>query len=62
MSLGRQFMTVRERLQLSVRGSDSIFNHQNWRAANTSVFSPSFAKMFGKSNPTTLQLGGKLAF
>jgi hypothetical protein len=55
-------MTVRERLQLSVRGSDSIFNHQNWRVANTSVFSPSFAKMFGKSNPTTLQLGVKLAF
>jgi len=63
MSLARQFKIFRERLQLNVRGEVySIFNHQNWGSPNTSVFSPSFGKIFAKSDPRTIQLGMKLSF
>jgi hypothetical protein len=61
--MARQFMMLRERFQLSVRAEAySISITRNWGAPNMSVFSPSFGKIFSKSNPRTLQLGVKLAF
>ncbi len=63
MALARQFKMFRERMQLNVKGEVySIFNHQNWGAPNTSVFSPNFGKIFSKSDPRTIQVGMKLSF
>jgi Carboxypeptidase regulatory-like domain/TonB dependent receptor-like, beta-barrel len=62
MSLARQFSFL-ERFKLDFRADlFSVFNHQNWGSPNTSVVSPSFGEIFGKSDPRRIQLGLKLEF
>ncbi len=62
VSLARTF-PVWERLNLELRADAfSIFNHQNWGTPDGGVFDPTFGQIQSKSNPRTIQFGGKLSF
>jgi outer membrane receptor protein involved in Fe transport len=62
MSLIREF-PIRESLKLNLRGEFfSVFNHQNWGQPTMNVFSPSFGRIFGKSNARIIQIAAKLTF